>query len=124
MGSPRFTSYKRGKMDDQPRTRKKKRIKFLQFQFGFRFGSEEHSTESCLEGLVRISEQLRYQIWSLQKKKKKLDVQYLHVNAAIDSSIGLNPAPLLELSATIGSKDLRKVDEIGIQVLISKVESS
>ncbi|XP_031257297.1 mitochondrial outer membrane protein porin 4 [Pistacia vera] len=39
-------------------------------------------------------------------KSGKLDVQYLHPHAAIDSSIGLNPTPLLELSAAIGSKEL------------------
>ncbi|KAA3470687.1 mitochondrial outer membrane protein porin 4 [Gossypium australe] len=43
----------------------------------------------------------------------KLDVQYLHPHAAIDSSIGLNPTPLLELSATIGSKELALGGEIG-----------
>ncbi|BAT76724.1 hypothetical protein LR48_Vigan627s005900 [Vigna angularis] len=46
-------------------------------------------------------------------KSGKLDVQYLHPHAAIDSSIGLNPSPLLELSAAIGSKDLCLGAEIG-----------
>jgi len=43
----------------------------------------------------------------------QLDVQYLHPHAAIDSSIGLNPSPLLELSAAIGSKDLCLGAEVG-----------
>ncbi|KAF5461763.1 hypothetical protein F2P56_017837 [Juglans regia] len=46
-------------------------------------------------------------------KSGKLDVQYLHPHAAIDSSIGLNPTPLLELSAAIGSKDLSLGGEVG-----------
>ncbi|KAK9931783.1 hypothetical protein M0R45_019047 [Rubus argutus] len=48
-----------------------------------------------------------------------LDVQYLHPHAAIDSSIGLNPAPRLELSATIGSKDLSMGGEIGFDTASS-----
>lgn len=46
-------------------------------------------------------------------KSGKLDVQYLHPHAAIDSSIGLNPAPQLELSAAIGSKDISMGAEAG-----------
>lgn len=46
-------------------------------------------------------------------KSGKLDVQYLHPHAAIDSSIGLNPAPQLELSAAIGSKDISMGAEVG-----------
>ncbi|KAI4335429.1 hypothetical protein L6164_014073 [Bauhinia variegata] len=46
-------------------------------------------------------------------KSGKLDVQYLHPHAAIDSSIGLNPSPQLALSATIGSKDLSLGAEVG-----------
>ena len=42
-----------------------------------------------------------------------MDFQYLHPHAAIDSSIGLNPTPLLELSATIGSKELSLGGEVG-----------
>uniref|UniRef100_A0A2P2LD19 Mitochondrial outer membrane protein porin 4 n=1 Tax=Rhizophora mucronata TaxID=61149 RepID=A0A2P2LD19_RHIMU len=42
----------------------------------------------------------------------KLDVQYLHPHAAIDSSIGLNATPLLELSAAIGSKELSLGGEV------------
>ncbi|MCD7448780.1 hypothetical protein HAX54_045994 [Datura stramonium] len=41
---------------------------------------------------------------------KAFDVQYLHQRAAINSSIGLNPSPLLELSAAIGSKDLAQME--------------
>lgn len=43
----------------------------------------------------------------------QLDVQYLHPHAAVDSSIGLNPSPLLELSAAIGSKDVCLGAEVG-----------
>lgn len=46
-------------------------------------------------------------------KSGKLDVQYLHPHAAIDSSIGLNPAPQLELSVAIGSKDISMGAEVG-----------
>ncbi|KAJ8767499.1 hypothetical protein K2173_017543 [Erythroxylum novogranatense] len=46
-------------------------------------------------------------------KSGKLDLQYLHHHAAIDSSIGLNPAPLLEFSAAIGSKELSLGGEVG-----------
>ncbi|PQQ01686.1 mitochondrial outer membrane protein porin 4 [Prunus yedoensis var. nudiflora] len=52
-------------------------------------------------------------------KSGKLDVQYLHPHAAFDSSIGLNPTPLLELSATIGSKDLSLGGEIGFDTASS-----
>ncbi|KAI8565817.1 hypothetical protein RHMOL_Rhmol03G0290800 [Rhododendron molle] len=46
-------------------------------------------------------------------KSGKLDVQYLHNHAAINSSIGLNPAPLLEVAATLGDKNLVLGGEIG-----------
>ncbi|OVA20927.1 Eukaryotic porin/Tom40 [Macleaya cordata] len=46
-------------------------------------------------------------------KSGKLDLQYLHHHAAINSSIGLTPNPLLELAATIGSKDLSLGGEVG-----------
>ncbi|KAK6944222.1 Eukaryotic porin/Tom40 [Dillenia turbinata] len=46
-------------------------------------------------------------------KSGKLDVQYLHPHAAIDSSIGLNPTPHLELAAAIGNMDLSLGGEIG-----------
>ncbi|PNY00471.1 mitochondrial outer membrane protein porin 4-like, partial [Trifolium pratense] len=39
--------------------------------------------------------------------------KYLHPHAAIDSSIDLNPAPRLELSAAIGSKDISIGGEVG-----------
>lgn len=52
-------------------------------------------------------------------KSGKLDVQYLHQHAAINSSIGLNPSPLLELSAAIGSKDLAVGGEIGFNTASS-----
>ncbi|KAM6550182.1 hypothetical protein CsatB_021858 [Cannabis sativa] len=46
-------------------------------------------------------------------KSGKLDVHYLHPHAAIDSSIGLNPNPLLEISTAIGSKELSLGGEVG-----------
>ncbi|GAV59591.1 Porin_3 domain-containing protein [Cephalotus follicularis] len=46
-------------------------------------------------------------------KSGKLDVHYLHHHAAIVSCIGLNPTPLLEFSAAIGSKDLSLGGEVG-----------
>jgi voltage-dependent anion channel protein 2 len=52
-------------------------------------------------------------IWHFLSIVFQLDVQYLHPHAAIDSSIGLNPNPLLELSAAIGSKDLSLGAEVG-----------
>lgn len=39
-------------------------------------------------------------------------MHYLHDHAAINSSIGLNPSPLLEISAAIGSKDIAIGGEI------------
>lgn len=45
-------------------------------------------------------------------KSGKLYVHYLHDHAAINSSIGLNPSPLLEISAAIGSKDIAIGGEI------------
>ncbi|KAL6977727.1 Mitochondrial outer membrane protein porin 4 [Sarracenia purpurea var. burkii] len=45
-------------------------------------------------------------------KSGKLDVLYLHNQAAINSSIGLNPAPLLEVAAALGNKDLAFGGEI------------
>ncbi|XP_010539443.1 PREDICTED: mitochondrial outer membrane protein porin 4-like [Tarenaya hassleriana] len=46
-------------------------------------------------------------------KSGKLDVQYVHPHATVNSSIGLNPTPLLDLSATIGSQDLCLGGEVG-----------
>ncbi|KAK8995156.1 hypothetical protein V6N11_069602 [Hibiscus sabdariffa] len=54
-------------------------------------------------------------------KSGKLDVQYLHPHAAIDSSIGLNPTPLLELSATIGSNELYLGGEVGFDTASSSI---
>ncbi|XP_039138700.1 mitochondrial outer membrane protein porin 6 [Dioscorea cayenensis subsp. rotundata] len=47
------------------------------------------------------------------QKSGKLDVQYLHHHAAITTSIGLTPTPLLELSAAIGNKEVSIGGEIG-----------
>ncbi|WCJ42351.1 Mitochondrial outer membrane porin [Euphorbia peplus] len=46
-------------------------------------------------------------------KSGKMDLKYLHHHAAIDSSIGLNPTPQLELSAAIGSDELFLGGEVG-----------
>ncbi|XP_042491445.1 mitochondrial outer membrane protein porin 4-like [Macadamia integrifolia] len=46
-------------------------------------------------------------------KSGKLDVQYLHPHAAINSSIGLTPTPFLELATTIGTKELSFGGEVG-----------
>lgn len=43
----------------------------------------------------------------------QLDVQYRHPHAVFDSSIGLNPSPLLEFAAAVGSKDLYVGAEVG-----------
>lgn len=47
------------------------------------------------------------------QKSGKVDVQYLHHHAAINSSIGLAPTPLLEFAATIGSKEFSLGGEVG-----------
>lgn len=47
------------------------------------------------------------------QKSGKLDVQYLHDRAAVSSSVGLSPTPLLELAAAIGSKELTLGAEVG-----------
>ncbi|KAK4481843.1 hypothetical protein RD792_012754 [Penstemon davidsonii] len=52
-------------------------------------------------------------------KSGKLDVHYLHRHAAINSSIGLNPTPLLEVSAAIGYKDVGIGGEIGFDTASS-----
>ncbi|KAJ4959417.1 hypothetical protein NE237_026528 [Protea cynaroides] len=46
-------------------------------------------------------------------KSGKLDVQYLHPHAAINSSIGLTSFPFLELAATIGTKEISFGGEVG-----------
>ncbi|CAK9169430.1 unnamed protein product [Ilex paraguariensis] len=52
-------------------------------------------------------------------KSGKLDVQYLHHHAAINSSIGLNPTPLLEFAAAVGNRDLALGGEIGFDTASS-----
>ncbi|PIM97332.1 Porin/voltage-dependent anion-selective channel protein [Handroanthus impetiginosus] len=52
-------------------------------------------------------------------KSGKLDVHYLHHHAAINSSIGLNPSPLLEVAAAIGSKDVAIGGEIAFDTASS-----
>ncbi|KAL3623883.1 hypothetical protein CASFOL_032699 [Castilleja foliolosa] len=52
-------------------------------------------------------------------KSSKLDVHYLHHHAAINSSIGLYPSPLLEVAAAIGSKDVAIGGEIGFDTASS-----
>uniref|UniRef100_A0A7N0TGU9 Uncharacterized protein n=1 Tax=Kalanchoe fedtschenkoi TaxID=63787 RepID=A0A7N0TGU9_KALFE len=47
-------------------------------------------------------------------KSGKLDVHYTHPHAAIFGSIGLNPTPVLELSAAIGTKELSLGGEIAL----------
>ncbi|PWA99818.1 Eukaryotic porin/Tom40 [Artemisia annua] len=46
-------------------------------------------------------------------KSGKLDVQYLHPRIAIDSSIGLNPSPVLNVAAAVGNKDVLLGGEVG-----------
>ncbi|MQL81401.1 hypothetical protein Taro_013876 [Colocasia esculenta] len=46
-------------------------------------------------------------------KSGKLDVEYLHHHAAINSTIGLTPTPSLEFAAAIGSRELNVGAEIG-----------
>ncbi|GAB2267448.1 hypothetical protein Dimus_002431 [Dionaea muscipula] len=46
-------------------------------------------------------------------KSGKLDLQYLHPHAAVNSCIGLTPSPLLELNASVGTKDVVLGGEVG-----------
>ncbi|KVI00157.1 mitochondrial outer membrane protein porin 4 [Cynara cardunculus var. scolymus] len=46
-------------------------------------------------------------------KSGKLDIQYLHPRVAIDSSIGLNPSPILNLAAAVGGKEILLGGEVG-----------
>ncbi|KAF9587880.1 hypothetical protein IFM89_006134 [Coptis chinensis] len=46
-------------------------------------------------------------------KSVKLDLQYLHHHATINSSIGLTPSPFLEFAAAIGSKQHSLGGEVG-----------
>ncbi|VVB17734.1 unnamed protein product [Arabis nemorensis] len=52
-------------------------------------------------------------------KSGKLDVQYVHPHATLNSSIGLNPTPLLDLSATIGSQTVCLGGEVGFDTASS-----
>ncbi|XP_075490008.1 mitochondrial outer membrane protein porin 6-like [Primulina tabacum] len=52
-------------------------------------------------------------------KSGKLDVHYFHRRAAIHSSIGLNPTPLLEVAAAVGSKDIAIGGEISFDTTSS-----
>ncbi|XP_010259833.1 PREDICTED: mitochondrial outer membrane protein porin 4 isoform X2 [Nelumbo nucifera] len=54
-------------------------------------------------------------------KSGKLDVRYIHPHASINSSIGLTPTPLLELAATIGSKELGFGGEIAFDTASSSL---
>ncbi|PKU65270.1 mitochondrial outer membrane protein porin 6 [Dendrobium catenatum] len=47
------------------------------------------------------------------QKSGKLDVQYLHDHVAINSSIGMNTIPVLELAAAIGSRKFGIGAEVG-----------
>ncbi|KAL8488864.1 hypothetical protein ACS0TY_024968 [Phlomoides rotata] len=53
------------------------------------------------------------------QKSGKLDVHYLHRRVAINSSIGLNPTPLLEIAGAIGSKDVAIGGEIAFDTTSS-----
>lgn len=46
-------------------------------------------------------------------KSGKMDVLYVHHHGVLNSSIGLNPTPLLEFSAAIGTKELSLGGEVG-----------
>ncbi|XP_071698080.1 mitochondrial outer membrane protein porin 4-like isoform X2 [Rutidosis leptorrhynchoides] len=46
-------------------------------------------------------------------KSGKLDVQYLHPRVVIDSSIGLNPSPLLNVAAAVGHEDILIGGKVG-----------
>ncbi|GAB4853577.1 hypothetical protein Ancab_017768 [Ancistrocladus abbreviatus] len=50
-------------------------------------------------------------------KSGKLDVQYLHDHAAVFSSIGLAPSPLLEFNAAVGNSDLVLGGEVGFDTV-------
>lgn len=52
-------------------------------------------------------------------KSGKLEIHYLHPHAAINSSIGLNPSPLLEISGAIGLKEIAVGGEIGFDTASS-----
>lgn len=52
-------------------------------------------------------------------KSGKMDVEYCRDHAAINSSISLNPSPVLEIQAAIGTKDLNFGGEIGFDTASS-----
>ncbi|KAL9684059.1 hypothetical protein QQ045_021490 [Rhodiola kirilowii] len=52
-------------------------------------------------------------------KSGKLDVHYTHPHATVFSSIGLNPTPVVELSAAIGNKELSLGGEIALDTASS-----
>ncbi|KAK9099898.1 hypothetical protein Scep_023328 [Stephania cephalantha] len=54
-------------------------------------------------------------------KSGKLDVQYLHHHAAINSSIGLTPTPFVDLAAAIGTKELSIGGEIGFDTATASI---
>lgn len=50
---------------------------------------------------------------NLLRIMSQLDLQYLHPHVTSNLSIGLNPTPPLELSATAGTKELSFGGEVG-----------
>ncbi|ESQ42653.1 hypothetical protein EUTSA_v10014362mg [Eutrema salsugineum] len=54
-------------------------------------------------------------------KSGKLDVHYVHPHATLNTSIGLNPTPLLDLSATIGSQAVCLGGEVGFDTASSSL---
>ncbi|XP_029119766.1 mitochondrial outer membrane protein porin 6 isoform X2 [Elaeis guineensis] len=73
--------------------------------------SNVSSTVSVTELVAGVKTSFSFKI--PDQKSSKLDVQYLHDHAAINSSIGLTPTPLLELAAAVGSKELALGVEVG-----------
>ncbi|KAG5559650.1 hypothetical protein RHGRI_009246 [Rhododendron griersonianum] len=71
---------------------------------------QRHWAEAPFISLTRSSAHIYQKLYLCMPQ---LDVQYLHNHAAINSSIGLNPAPLLEVAATLGDKNLVLGGEIG-----------
>ncbi|GLT97523.1 hypothetical protein SLE2022_150820 [Rubroshorea leprosula] len=70
------------------------------------------STKVTVNDLLPSSK-VAYRFKTPDHKSGKLEIEYLHHHAAVGFSVGLNPTPLLELSAAIGSKDLALGGEIG-----------
>ncbi|CAI9098518.1 OLC1v1035183C1 [Oldenlandia corymbosa var. corymbosa] len=52
-------------------------------------------------------------------KSGKLEVHYAHPHAVINSSIGLNPSPLLDVAAAIGTKDIAIGGTVGFDTATS-----